>query len=113
MVPRLTYLGPRAELAFLCTVVSSARTNNEFRPAIYVMPDFFIFEGVCRVSRAIMVLKDIDDRELRVWRPQGEDWQNLVSHYLCLPGSRNASVPTQYREADVAAHGDAFRYHFN
>lgn len=98
------YRGPGSvtlelNMNFFVPVVSNT-SKNEFGPGIYVTPSLSYAKDIASRTGAIMVFKDIDERDLDLWEPDEEEWKNLVVHFLTL-SRRNISIPVRSKEADI------------
>jgi hypothetical protein len=83
-------------LNFFIPVIGSV--DNEFGPGIYTSTDFTTAYDYSMPNGAIMVFKNTDTRDLKVWRPNPDEWNHLVSTWV---GSKNAKAPPNYKHADI------------
>lgn len=85
-------------------VISQANRSNEFGPGMYTTSDFEYAKVYAGSNGAIMVFRDVDIRDLTVWRPaNGQDhdeWKQLVAHYS-LQNQADDKVPENHKMADV------------
>lgn len=85
-------------------VISQANRSNEFGPGMYTTSDFEYARAYAGSNGAIMVFRDVDTRDLTVWRPENgsenDEWKQLVGHYS-LPNQADDKVPERHRMVDI------------
>lgn len=85
-------------------VISQANRSNEFGPGMYTTSDFEYAKAYAGSNGAIMVFRDVDTRDLNVWRPangqDNDEWKQLVAHYS-LQNQADDKVPENHKMADV------------
>jgi hypothetical protein len=88
-------------MSFFAPVIDSKMSSNAFGSGIYTTEDF---ETACTYAGhngAIMVFRNLDRRNLAVWRPDHE-WNQLVTHWLALGVEvGTARMPAECKRADV------------
>jgi hypothetical protein len=86
-------------LAFFIPVIAN-NYDNEFGPGLYAASNLQTAANYCPPGGAVMVFKNPDVRNLKVWEPTYKEWQNLVAYWLKLPLS-GITFPNKYKNADI------------
>lgn len=87
-------------MSIFCPVIDSRSIDNEFGPGIYTTKDLYTACGYAGSNGAIMVFKDLDDRDLDVWNLDLEEWTRLVFHWRDI-SLKDVAIPPHYKSADV------------
>lgn len=87
-------------MTFFIPRISTNNKDNEFGPGIYTTTDFEYAKRYAGSNGAMMVFRDVDNRDLFVWEPKGDDWSQLIGHYTNLQQSDD-HVPAKRKGADV------------
>lgn len=85
-------------------VISQVNRSNEFGPGMYTTNDFEYAKAYAGSNGAIMVFRDVDTRDLTVWRPangqDNDEWKQLVAHYS-FPCQADDKVPEKHKMVDI------------
>lgn len=81
-------------------VIYTGTMDNEFGPGIYTTEEFDIACRFAGPNGAIMIFKDVDQRELNIWQLNGEQWNSFVSYWLDI-SLKNVGIPSDYKTADI------------
>jgi hypothetical protein len=87
-------------MSFLMPV--DPKATHEFGPGINTSEDFETACTYAGQNGAIMVFRDLDARDLEVWRPDHDEWNQMVARWLALDMEvRTAQMPAAYKRADM------------
>lgn len=81
-------------------VIYTGTMDNEFGPGIYTTEEFNIACTYAGSNGAVMVFKDVDQRELNIWQLNGQQWNFFVSYWLNI-SLENVGIPSDYKTADI------------
>lgn len=87
-------------LAFFIPVINPNAYDNEFGPGIYTTNNFEYAASYCSPEGVMMVFKDSNLQDLKVWEPTLEEWKHLVANWLKLPLS-SMVISEKYKDADI------------
>ncbi|OJJ45692.1 hypothetical protein ASPZODRAFT_17140 [Penicilliopsis zonata CBS 506.65] len=89
-------------LAFLIPSVSDKAFQTEFGPGFYTTNDMKYAFDYCSRNGAMMVFQNPDLRNLNVWEPTENEWNQLVATWIQLPLSGVIEdMPARYSDADI------------
>lgn len=89
-------------LAFFIPILTTKSQDNEFGPGIYTANKLEHVLDYCGISGTIMVFKSPNLRELAVWEPTVEEWNQLVALWSQPSFSGISDNLLQaYRDSDI------------
>ncbi|KAJ6190534.1 hypothetical protein N7519_000555 [Penicillium mononematosum] len=87
-------------MSFFVPVISTSNSDNEFGPGIYATNDFLEGAKYAQPQGAVMIFKNPDFRDLSVWEPDKDEWNNLTATWLNIH-KRNLTISDSHNDADV------------
>ena len=86
-------------MSFFFPVISTSN-SDEFGPGIYATNDFDEGAKYTHPQGALMVFKNPDFRDLSVWEPGKDEWNNLTATWLNIH-KKNLKVSDSHNDVDV------------